>query len=85
MTPEDVKALVEAGITGADVAVQGSGNKFGIRVVSEAFAGLMSVKRQQLVFACLTACLADGSIHAVDPLQTYTPDEWQRANRLGIA
>ena len=45
----------------------------------------MPVKRQQLVFACLTACLADGSIHAVDPLKTYTPDEWQRANRLGIA
>jgi acid stress-induced BolA-like protein IbaG/YrbA len=85
MTPEQVKALVEAGIVGADVAVQGNGNKYGIRVVSEAFAGLMPVKRQQLVYGCLKDCLADGSIHAVDPLQTYTPDEWQRANRLGIA
>ena len=61
MTPEDVKALVEAGIAGADVAVQGSGNKFGIRVVSTNL---------------------DKNIY---PLQTYTPDEWQRANRLGIA
>lgn len=85
MTPEDVKALVEAGMPGADVAVQGSGNKFGLRVVSEEFAGLLPVKRQQRVYACLTECLADGRIHAVDPLQTYTPDEWQRANRLGIA
>jgi len=85
MTPEQVKALVEAGIQGADVAVQGSGNKYGIRVVSDVFAGLMPVKRQQLVYGCITAQLADGSIHAVDPLQTYTPDEWQRASRLGIA
>ncbi|MEE4249219.1 MAG: BolA/IbaG family iron-sulfur metabolism protein [Alcanivoracaceae bacterium] len=54
-------------------------------MVSEVFAGLMPVKRQQLVYGCLKECLADGSIHAVDPLQTYTPDEWQRANRLGIA
>ena len=85
MTPEQVKALLEAGIVGADVAVQGSGDRFGVRVVSEAFAGLMPVKRQQLVYGCLAECLADGRIHALDPIQTYTPDEWQRANRLGIA
>lgn len=85
MNSEQVKALVEAGIVDADVAVQGSGDRYGVRVVSEAFAGLMPVKRQQLVYGCLKECLADGRIHAIDPIQTYTPDEWQRANRLGIA
>lgn len=85
MTPEQVKELIEAGIDQADVAVEGGGDRFAVRVVADAFAELMPVRRQQLVYGCLKDCLADGRIHALDPIKTYTPDEWQKANRLGIA
>ena len=39
MTPEQVKTLLEQGIPDADVAVEGGGGKFEVRVVSPAFAG----------------------------------------------
>jgi len=72
---ERVKALVEAGFDEAMVAVQGGGGKFQVRVVSPAFAGLTTVRKQQLVYACLNEAIADGSIHAVEML-TYTPEQW---------
>lgn len=84
MNPEDVKALVESGFEGADVAVQGEGDRFLIRVVSDAFEGLMPVRRQQLVYACIDSHIKDNSIHAVS-LKTFTRAEWDKAQKMGIA
>lgn len=84
MNPEDVKALVEAGIDDAEVAVEGAGDKFDIRVVSPAFEGLMPVKKQKLVYSCINDKIADGSIHAVN-IQTWTPEEWDKARRMGLS
>ena len=69
--PDDVKALVETGFDDADVAVEGEGDRFLIRVVSDAFEGLMPVKRQQLIYACINDRIKDNSIHAVS-LKTFT-------------
>ena len=82
MTPEEVKALLEAGIDGAEAQVQGGGDRFDLCVVAAAFAGLSLVRKQQLVYACINDRIADGSIHAVT-MQTYTPEEWEKARRLG--
>ncbi|KAF0805029.1 toluene-tolerance protein [Alcanivorax sp. S71-1-4] len=84
MNPEQVQALLEAGIDGAQVSVQGGGNRFDIAVVAEAFDGLSRVRRQQLVYGCINASIADGTIHAVT-IQTYTPAEWDKAQRMGLA
>lgn len=84
MDAEQVKALVEAGINDADVAVEGSGDRFLIRVVSDAFTGLMPVKKQQLVYGCINQHIADGTIHAVS-IKTFTRAEWDKAQRMGIA
>jgi acid stress-induced BolA-like protein IbaG/YrbA len=43
------------------------------------FGGLSPVKKQQLVYGCLTDQIADGSIHALG-IKTYTQDQWQRLN-----
>lgn len=75
MDAEQVKALVEAGFDDADVTVQGGGGKFQVRVVSPAFVGLTTVRKQQLVYACLNDAIGDGSIHAVE-MATLTPEEW---------
>lgn len=84
MNAEEVKALVEAGFEGADVAVEGEGDRFLIRVISGAFEGLMPVKRQQRVYACIDARIKDNSIHAVS-IKPFTPAEWDKAQRMGIA
>lgn len=84
MNAEDVKALVEAGFEQADVAVEGEGDRYLIRVVSDAFTGLMPVKKQQLVYACINERIQDNSIHAVS-IKTFTRAEWDQAQKMGIA
>lgn len=84
MNAEDVKALVDAGFDGADVAVEGEGDRFLIRVVADAFEGLMPVKRQQLVYGCIDERIKDNSIHAVS-IKTFTRAEWDKAQKMGIA
>ncbi|HBC19669.1 MAG TPA: cell division protein BolA [Alcanivorax sp.] len=83
MNPEEVKALVEAGFDGAAVAVEGGGDRFQIRVISTAFDGLMPVKKQQLVYATINEQIQSNTIHAVQII-TYTPAEWEKAQKMGI-
>jgi len=83
MNPEEVKALVEAGFDDADVAVEGVGDRFQLRVISTAFDGLMPVKKQQLVYATINEQIQSNTIHAVQII-TYTPAEWEKAQKMGI-
>ena len=83
MNPEEVKALVEAGFDDADVAVEGGGDRFQIRVISTAFDGLMPVKKQQLVYATINEQIQSNTIHAVQII-TYAPAEWEKAQKMGI-
>jgi acid stress-induced BolA-like protein IbaG/YrbA len=74
MNPDDVKALLVAGLADCDVTVDGDGRHFDITVVGEIFSGLRPVQRQQKVYAVLQQHIADGAIHAVN-MKTLTPDE----------
>ncbi len=49
MSEDEIRDLVLAGMPGARVDVGGDGYHIDITVVSEAFAGLTRVRRQQLV------------------------------------
>ncbi|MBT8148928.1 MAG: BolA/IbaG family iron-sulfur metabolism protein [Pseudomonadales bacterium] len=61
----------------ADVLdVELSGNHCNILVVSEDFAGLTPVKRQQKVYHCLADKITSGEIHAVN-IKALTPEQWQ--------
>ena len=71
---EDVRSRVEAAFDGADIAVAGEGNRCEVRVVSDAFAGLSRVKRQQAVYAAIGDLIAAGTVHAVT-IRALTPDE----------
>ncbi|EKF74184.1 toluene-tolerance protein [Alcanivorax hongdengensis A-11-3] len=84
MNPEEVKALVEAGFEDADVAVEGGGDRFQIRVVSTAFEGMMPVKKQQLVYATINEQIKSNTIHAVQII-TFTPAEWEQAQRPNLS
>lgn len=77
MHAEQIKSLIEQQIPESQVQVGMNGNHIDLVVVSPAFAGLSPVKKQQLVLSTLAAQFADGSIHAVDFIKTFTPQEWQ--------
>jgi acid stress-induced BolA-like protein IbaG/YrbA len=84
MDPEEVKRLIEAGMPGSQVTVKGDGSHFDAVVVSEAFAGLTPVKKQQLVYATVNEQITSGQLHALS-IKTYTPDEWEKASKLQIS
>lgn len=54
MTKEQIQALIEAGLPGAQVSVSGDdGQHFEAEVVSAAFAGKTPVAQHRLVYATL--------------------------------
>ena len=75
MDAAEVARLVQAALPDARVSVDGAGSHYDITVVSDAFVDMRPVKKQQTVYAALTAQIAAGSIHAVN-IRTFTRDEW---------
>ncbi|QJD29217.1 BolA family protein [Methylococcus geothermalis] len=73
----EVRALIESGIPGCEVRVEGEGCNFSVVVIGDAFEGLNPVKRQQQVLATVTEPLSTGALHAIS-MKVYTPAEWSR-------
>lgn len=79
MTPEEVKALIEAGMPGSTVTVTGDGSKFEASVVSAEFEGKTMVQEQKMVYATVNQEITSGALHALT-IKAYTPEEWQQQN-----
>lgn len=77
MDVQQIENLIRAGIPDAEVAVSGGEGKFEATVVSNAFEGLMPVKRHQLVYATVREQIADGSLHALT-IRPLTPEESEK-------
>jgi acid stress-induced BolA-like protein IbaG/YrbA len=78
MTPNRIKQMIEAGLTGSEAHVQGDdGTHFEAQVICADFAGHTVVKQHRMVYAVLGADMGT-EIHALG-LKTYTPEEWQAA------
>ena len=75
MQAADVEKLITDRLKDVKVSVDWNGHHYEIIAISEIFSGLSTVKRQQLIYGCLSQYLADGSIHAVE-MKTYTPQQW---------
>ncbi|MCK7595924.1 BolA/IbaG family iron-sulfur metabolism protein [Microbulbifer sp. CAU 1566] len=74
MQPDQIKSLIEGQIPDSQVEVAFEGSHLQLTVISEAFAGLSRLKKQQLVYGALADKIADGSLHAVQ-MKTLTPEE----------
>lgn len=74
MTPEQIQQLIAAQMPDARVEVSGGEGKFTANVISEAFAGLMPIKRHKLVYACVNDQIASGELHALT-IVAKTPAE----------
>lgn len=79
---ETIRNLIEAGIPGAQVEVSGDGTHFEAIVVTDAFEGRSRVQQHQLVYGALGG-MVGREIHALS-LQTYTPEQWNKARQLRV-
>ena len=79
MNPDDVKALIAAGLPDCQVQVTGDGSHFEAIVIGDMFAAMSPVKKQQAVYATV-----NDHIHALS-IKTYTPEEWEKAQRLRVS
>lgn len=75
VTPESIKKDIEKGMRASLVEVIGDGQHFDALIVSDEFAGLSRVQRQQRVNQALGERMK-GEIHALS-MKTFTPQEWQ--------
>jgi acid stress-induced BolA-like protein IbaG/YrbA len=78
VTPDSVKAGIQAGLSCEHLEVVGDGQHFQALIVSAAFAGKSRVQRHQLVYAALGDRMRE-EIHALS-MQTLTPEEWRKAD-----
>lgn len=74
MEPNDIKALIERGMPGAQVMVSGDGHHFEAVIVSSSFAGKSMVQQHQLVYQALGDKMRQ-DIHALS-MRTLTPEEY---------
>jgi len=80
MNPQQIAALIQAGIAGATARVTSEDNvHFEALVVAPAFAGKRALQRHQLVYASLGAAMGN-EIHAL-ALQVFTPEEYAGVSR----
>ncbi|MFI4955298.1 MAG: BolA family protein [Gammaproteobacteria bacterium] len=75
MTNEQLQILLMQIMPDSQVIIDGDGYHFMATIVSDAFAGLSKVKRQQLVYQGVSSYITSGKLHALT-LSTYTPEEW---------
>lgn len=75
MHADEVKQILESSLDGCTAYTAGEGCDFQVTVVGEVFQGLSPVKKQQLVYQCLSEHITNGTIHALT-IKAYTPDQW---------
>ena len=74
MSPQEVEALIRAGMPNAQITVESDdGTHFSAIIVSDEFAGKRTLQRHQRVYATL-GVLMGREIHALT-MQTHTADE----------
>ena len=75
VTPESIKQDIEKGMATSYLTVVGDGQHFEAVIVSDEFAGLSRIQRQQRVNKTLGERMTT-DIHALS-MKTLTPQEWQ--------
>lgn len=76
MHSDEVVALIKGGFPDAEVKIEGADCSFAVTVISNAFAGMSLLKKQQSVLATVSDELASGKLHAMS-VKCHTPAEWK--------
>ena len=83
MEPAEIEALLKDALNLSEVYVKGEGSHYSIIAVSDQFADMSRVKRQQMVYAPLASKIADGSMHAIS-IKTFSEQDWQRERQFHL-
>lgn len=83
MNTTEIESLLKSELQLAEVHVKSDGSHFQIIAVSDQFADLSRVKKQQLIYKPLRDKIADGSMHALS-IKTFTEKEWQRERQFNL-
>ncbi|MCF8178809.1 MAG: BolA/IbaG family iron-sulfur metabolism protein [Sulfuritalea sp.] len=76
LDPQQIESWISAEMSCEHLTVEGDGHHFAAVIVSEEFASLNRVRRQQRINAILKARFDSGELHALS-MQTLTPEEWK--------
>ena len=76
MQPEQLKSLIEDGLTDAEVRVSGDGRHFDAVVISDAFSGKSMIEQHRMVYAALGDRFDTDAVHALS-IKTYTRKDWE--------
>lgn len=79
MNPNDIKQMIENGLTGSEAYVEGDGAHFQAIVICSSFTAKSRIQKQQMVYDTVRAQLLDGTLHALS-VKAYTPEEWKDFN-----
>jgi acid stress-induced BolA-like protein IbaG/YrbA len=83
MDNQQIEALLLDTLGLAEVHVSSEGSHFQVIAVSDQFADMSRVKKQQFVYAPLAAKIAEGSMHAVS-IKTFTESQWKREKMFNL-
>jgi len=76
MNAEIIKQMIQEGLPGAKVQVNGDdGVHFEATVICDEFAGKTMLVQHRMIYDLLGDKMQDGAIHAL-ALRTYSPQEW---------
>lgn len=82
MDTEQLTSILQAAFPNAEIAVNGQGGKFDLRIVDDQFEGKRTLARQQAVYAPINSHIASGAVHAVT-IRALTKEEWRKASLFG--
>ncbi|WP_026957956.1 MULTISPECIES: BolA family protein [Aliagarivorans] len=82
MQADQVKEILNQQLDLEHLAVSGEGNHFEVVAVSEQFASMTRVKKQQVIYAPLKDYIASNEIHALT-IKALSPEEWKAQQKFG--
>lgn len=81
MQTDEIETLLRQALELTELYVKGEGSHYQVIAVGDIFAGASRVKKQQMIYAPLSAQIADGSIHALT-IKAFTPAQWQAERKF---
>lgn len=82
MQIEEIQRMIEQGIAGSKVMLDGDGTHFYAVVVSDEFNGKNMVQRHQMVYKTLGEKMGK-EVHALS-IRALTSEEWEKQRELGL-
>jgi len=73
----EIEQLINDALTLDELHVTFDGSQCKVIAVADMFAEMSRVKRQQAVYAPLSAAISENKIHAVT-IKTFTKEQWKR-------